>query len=50
MCWQLNPWIVEAALERRGDRRLTVEEQQEVFANTRSPNKVNWPDWWEVNE
>lgn len=50
MRWQLNPWIVEAALKRMGDRRLTIEEQREVFANTRTPDKVNWPDWWEACE
>lgn len=46
--WELNPWIVEAALARFGDRRLNCEEQREVFANTRTPHKVNWPEWWEV--
>lgn len=50
MRWELNPWIVDAALERMGDRRLTIEEQRVVLANTRTPDKVNWPDWWEVNE
>lgn len=44
--WELNPWIVEAALTRFGDRRLTVEEQREVWNATRTPNKVAWPDWW----
>ena len=28
--WKINPWIVEAALARLGDRRLTAEEQLEV--------------------
>jgi hypothetical protein len=46
--WELNPWIVEAALERLGDRRLTVAEQRELWAATRTSSKVKWPDWWEV--
>ncbi|WP_373087121.1 DUF5681 domain-containing protein [Sneathiella sp.] len=46
--WELNPWIVEAALERLGDRWLTIQEQQEVWSATRTPGKVNWPGWWEV--
>lgn len=50
MRWEINPWIVEAALVRLGERRLSIEEQREVFANTRTPHKVNWPDWWEVKE
>ena len=50
MRWELSSWIVEAALERMEDPRLTVEEQREVLANTRTPDKVNWPDWWEVNQ
>lgn len=45
---EINPWVVELALARLGDRKLTLEEQREVFANTRTPHKVNWPDWWEV--
>lgn len=44
--WALNPWIVEAALARLGDRRLTAEEQREVWKATRTPHKVAWPDWW----
>ncbi len=44
----LEPWLVEAALERLGDKRLTREEQETVWAATRSPGKVNWPDWWQV--
>ena len=46
--WELNPWIVEVALERFCDRRLTVEEQREVRANTRTPHRVKWPAWWEM--
>jgi hypothetical protein len=43
----LEPWIVEAALERLG-RQLTVGEQKIVAAATRTPWRVNWPDWWVV--
>lgn len=44
--WELNPWIVEAALERLGNRRLSEVEQSEVSGATRTPNKVRWPEWW----
>lgn len=44
--WKLNPWIVEAALARLGDRRLSMEEQREVYRATRLPAKVSWPEWW----
>lgn len=44
--WELNPWIVEAALARLGSRRLSKEEQREVWDAIRTPNKVNWPEWW----
>lgn len=44
----LEPWLVEAALARFGDRRLSVAEQKEVLQATRTPKKVAWPDWWEV--
>ena len=46
--WELNPWIVEAALARLGKRRLTENDQREVWANTRTPHKVRWPEWWVV--
>jgi len=46
--WELNPWIVEAALERLGEKQLTVLEQQEVWNATRIPHKVAWPAWWVV--
>lgn len=42
----LKPWIVEAALARLGDRRLSLEEQEIVVASVRTPEKVRWPDWW----
>ena len=44
--YKLKPWIVEAALERFGSRRLSVEEQRIIFDATRSPEKVRWPTWW----
>ena len=44
--WELNPWIVEAALARLGSRRLSKEEQREVWNATRTPHKVTWPEWW----
>ena len=46
--WELNPWIVEAALARLGARQLGQEQQREVWANTRTPDKVRWPEWWLV--
>jgi hypothetical protein len=44
----LEPWLVEAALDRFGDRRLNVDEQKDVLQATRTPKKVTWPDWWEA--
>ena len=46
VCWKLQPWIVEAALARLGDRRLTADEQRVVIEATRTPEKVRWPGWW----
>ncbi len=45
----LEPWIVEAALARLGDRMLSREEQEIVLAATRTPHKVKWPDWWKTD-
>lgn len=44
--WELQPWIVEAALKRLGKRELTLDQQKEVWTNTRTPDKVGWPSWW----
>ena len=44
---QLEPWIVEMALDRLGSRRPKLEEQERVLRVTRTPEKVRWPDWWE---
>jgi hypothetical protein len=41
----LEPWIVEAALARFAEKRLTPE-QEVVVKATRTPAKVRWPDWW----
>jgi Family of unknown function (DUF5681) len=48
--WEINPWALEAALGRLGDRQLTIEEQREVWNCTRMPHKVQWPDWWTVRD
>lgn len=48
--WELNPWIVEAALARLGDERLSEEDQRAVWDATRTPHKVRWPDWWVARE
>ena len=44
---KLEPWLVQAALARLGDRRLSREEQRTVVEATSTPAKVTWPDWWE---
>jgi hypothetical protein len=44
----LEPWIVEAALARFGEKQLTPKEQEVVLNATRAPTKVRWPDWWVV--
>jgi len=44
----LEPWVVEAALARFGERRLTPAEQAVVVQATRTPHKVRWPDWWAI--
>lgn len=46
--YELKPWIVQAALARLGSRRLSIEEQRIVVESTRTPEKVQWPEWWEV--
>lgn len=48
--WEINPWVVEAALARLGSRTLTNDEQKEVWRNTRLPHKVSWPSWWTERE
>ena len=46
----LEPWLVQRALDRLGDRRLSPEEQVMVMRATRTPHKVKWPEWWEVRK
>lgn len=42
----LEVWLVELALQRLGDRHLSTGEQKAVWRGTRTPWKVNWPEWW----
>jgi len=42
----LEPWLVDAAIARLGGRRLSKDEQRAVVTATRTPHKVNWPEWW----
>ncbi|MCB2051692.1 MAG: hypothetical protein KDE63_09705 [Novosphingobium sp.] len=44
----IQPWAVNAALQRMGAHRLSHEEQAVVLRSTSTPSKVYWPDWWEV--
>jgi hypothetical protein len=46
----LEPWLVEQALARLRERRLSREEQEKVMAATRKPKKVQWPEWWKVEK
>lgn len=48
--WELQPWIVQAAIDRLGDRKLTPDEQREVWGVTRAREKVTWPAWWKFRE
>jgi hypothetical protein len=45
---KIEPWLVQRALDRLGDRRLNAKQQATVVAATRTPGKVRWPDWWET--
>lgn len=47
---ELSPWIVEAAIARLGEKRLSQDDQREVWNATRAPHKVNWPEWWAIKE
>lgn len=44
---KLESWLVQAALDRLGNRRLSLAEQEAVVLATRTPDEVKWPDWWE---
>lgn len=46
--FEINPWIVEAALARLGSEQLSQAELREVWNATRTPHKVNWPNWWVI--
>ena len=43
----IEPWLIEAALDRLGERCLTLGEQAAVWKAARTPWKVSWPEWWE---
>ena len=42
----LEPWIVQLALEKLGDRQLGPSEQKIVIKATHTPHKVKWPERW----
>ena len=44
----IEPWVVEAALARLGDQRLSFEQQRLIVDATRKPSTVKWPIWWTV--
>lgn len=44
--WEIQPWIVEAALSRFAERTLNEEQQREVWHATSKPHSVKWPEWW----
>lgn len=43
----IEPWIVEEALARLGERRMSRDEQEIILKAARTPDKVKWPAWWE---
>jgi hypothetical protein len=43
---KIESWLVQRALDRLGDRRLTMIEQATVVAARRTPGRVLWPEWW----
>ncbi len=45
-CVKLEPWIVQAAIDRMETGQLTREEQQRVIESTRTAWKLVLPDWW----
>ena len=44
--WLLKTWIVDAALARLEERRLTLAEQRQVWDVAYRPKEVQWPAWW----
>lgn len=45
---KLEPWIVQRALNRRPGQRFSLDEQRTIVAATRTPSRVDWPDWWRI--
>jgi hypothetical protein len=41
----LEPWLVEAALTRLS-QPLSAADQRTIVNATRTPHKVQWPEWW----
>jgi hypothetical protein len=41
----LEPWLVEAALA-RVSKPLSAADQRTIVNATRTPHKVQWPQWW----
>jgi hypothetical protein len=41
----LEPWIVEAALDRLRPI-LSPADQRIILKATRTPHSVKWPEWW----
>ena len=44
--WLIRPWIVSEALERMEDGSLTREDMEVIYLRTKTPQHVDWPDWW----
>lgn len=44
----IEPWLVQAAMERLGEKRFTESEKQTILKATRTPRKVKFPDWWDL--
>ena len=44
----IMPELAEEALRRMGDRHLDLDQQAIVLRVVAMPEKVKWPDWWEV--
>ena len=46
---ELKPWIVQTAVDRMASSdQLSPDEQKIVVASTRTPEKVVWPEWWQM--
>ena len=45
---KLEPWLVQRALDKLGDRQLNATQQATVVAATRTPRKVRWPECWQM--